>query len=90
LDVKFEPVGLAPGKQVQRRGDDQFVAREILGWPGEIHQNVAIVKRIIEKLDVFAQAEEFIGLQRLLQGPIIVMTVKDAGFGLDVGSFDGR
>ena len=80
LDVEFQAVGFPGGKQMQRWRDDDFVLRQILGGPSEIHRDVAVVKRVVDELDVFAQAEKFVGLVGLLQRPVVVVAVKDADF----------
>jgi hypothetical protein len=38
LDVKFEAVGFGGGEQMQRRRENDFVLRQILGRPREIHR----------------------------------------------------
>src|SRR5271157_2296719 len=43
------------------------------------------MERRVNELDVFAQAEKFIRLVGLLQGPLIFMAVKNADFGHDPG-----
>src|ERR1700690_3629834 len=60
LDVKFQAVGVAAGKHMKRRRKNDFVFRQILGRLREIHWNVAIMQRIVNKLNMFAQAEKFI------------------------------
>ncbi len=80
LDVEFEPVGLAGGQQVQRRRENKLVLRQVLGRPREIHRDVAVMQRVVDELDVLAQVEKFVRLHRLLQRPVVVVGVKDAGF----------
>jgi len=62
LDVELEGVRLAASQEAERGGDDQFVLGEVFGGPREIDRNVAVMERGVEKLDVFAQVEKFIGL----------------------------
>ena len=85
LDVKFQTVGLAGGQQVQRRRENDLVLRQVLGRPRKIHGNVAIMQRVVDELNVLAQVEKFVGLHRLLQRPIVVVGVKDAGLRDDLG-----
>src|SRR5882724_9419528 len=75
---------------MERRRDDQLIAGKVLGGPRKIHRNIAVMKGVVEKLDMFAEAEMFVRLHWLLQRPIIVVAVEDTSFGLDVGPFDGR
>ena len=75
---------------MQRRGKDKLVARQVLGGPREIHRDIPVMQRVVEELDVLAQAEELVRLHRLLQRPIIVVAVEDAGFRLHARAFDGR
>jgi hypothetical protein len=89
LDVKLEPVRF-PRQQVQRGGEDQAITREVFGRTGEIHEDVAVVQRVVEELDVLAKLEMFVGLHGLLQDPVIVVAVEDADLGLDMRPFDGR
>jgi len=83
LDVELEAVGFAPCEQMQRGGDDQLIAGKILGRPGEIDQDIAVVKRGVKQENVLAQAEVGIELMRLLQGPIVVVAIQDRGVRLD-------
>src|SRR5882672_6030261 len=71
-------------------GENEPVTGEVLGRAGKVHLDIAIVERVIEKLDMVTEIEKLVGLHGLLQSPIIVMAVKDAGFGLDVSAFKGR
>ena len=89
MDVKFQPVGLAGGQQVQRRRENDFVLRKVLRWPRKIHGDVAVVQRVVDELNVLAQVEKFVRLDRLLQRPVVVVRVKNAGLGHDPGVFDG-
>ena len=47
------------------------------------------MQRVVDELDVLAQVEKFVRLHRLLQRPVVVVGVKDAGFGHDPGVFEG-
>src|SRR5689334_19456738 len=78
LDIKLEPIRLAPREQMQRWRKNKFVAREVFGGPRKIHRDIAIVQRVVKELNVLAEAEEFVWLHRLLQRPVVVMAVKDA------------
>ena len=49
---------------------------------------VSVVKRVVNKLDVFAQAEKFARLVGLLQRPVVFVAVKDCDFGNDVFAQD--
>ena len=75
---------------MQRRREDNFVSRQILARAREIHQDVAVVQRVVDELDVFAQVEKFVGRIRLLQRPVVVVRVKDAGFGGHPGALERR
>ena len=85
LDVKFQAVGLGGSQQMQRRRENDFVLRNVLVWPREVHRDVAVVQRVVDELDVLAQAEKFVRLVRLLQGPVVFVAVKNADFGNDLG-----
>ena len=81
LDKQFQPVGVAAGNQVQRRRKDNLVFRQILVRPREVHQDVAVMERIVDELDVLAQAEQLARLVGLRQHPFVVVRVEDADFG---------
>ncbi len=85
LDVKFQPVGVAGGQQMQRRREDDFVFRQILVRAREIHQDIPVVQRGVDELNVLAQAEKFVRRIGLLQRPFVVVRVNDARFGGDLG-----
>ena len=88
LDIELEAVGFAGGQQVERRRNDNFILRQILRRAGKIHRNVAVVQRIINELDVLAEAEKFVGLVGLLQRPLIFMAVENADLGHDLGALE--
>src|ERR1700722_16440496 len=71
------------------RRDDEFIFRKVLGGPRKIYRDIAMMQSIIKKLDVFAQAEVFIGLHGLLQRPIIIMAVEDADVRDNFRALDG-
>ena len=48
------------------------------------------MQRAVEKLNMFAEVEKFIGLIGLLKHPIVVVAIKNANVGLHVGAFQGR
>ena len=43
------------------------------------------MERVVDELNVLAQVEKFVGLHRLLQRPIVVVGVQDAGLRDDLG-----
>ena len=47
------------------------------------------MKRVVNELNVLAEVEKFVRLHRLLQRPVVVVRVKNAGLGHDPGVFDG-
>ena len=49
--------------------------------PGEIHRDIPVMQRGVKELDVLAQAEMLVGLHRLLQRPIVIVAVENAGAG---------
>src|SRR5260370_39858812 len=49
-----------------------------------------MMQAVIDELDVVSQIEEFVGLHRLLERPIIIVAEENAGFGHDLGAlYDG-
>src|SRR5215475_6409932 len=73
---------------MKRRRDNEFITGKVFGRSGKVHRNIPIVKRRIEKQNVLAKVEIFVRLHRLLQHVVIVVTVKNAGLGLNVTVFD--
>ena len=67
LNVELEQVRFAAGQQFERRRNDQFVSREILGGPREIHRDVPVVQRIVKKLDVLPLIEIAVRLRAELR-----------------------
>ena len=70
---------------MQRGRENNFVFRQVLGRARKIHEDIAVVERVVDQLDVLAQAEVFVRLVRLLQRPVVVVRIKDADFGDDLG-----
>ena len=44
LNVEFESIRFTAREEMERRGDNEFIAREIFGRAGEVDGNIAIVK----------------------------------------------
>src|SRR5208283_2571356 len=88
LDIELEAVGLATGEQVEGRREDQLIAGEVLERTGKINQDIPVVEGVIEELNVLAEIKVFVGLIRLLQGPVVVVAIEDAGLGLDSRAFE--
>ena len=89
LDVKLEAIGFPTGKKMKRWRNDEFIAGKVFGRAGKVDWDIAIVKGRIEEEDMIAEAEILVRLHRLLQHVVIVVTIKNAGFGLDMTVFDG-
>ena len=90
LNVEFEQVRFAAGEQFQRRRNHQFVFRQVLGGPREIHRDVPVVERVVKELDVLPMIEIAVGLRSLLQRPFVFVAEENARFRHDPGSLEHR
>ena len=70
---------------MERRGKDQFVPGKILGWAREIDGDIAAVKRAVIHQYVFPEIEVLVELLGLLEGPLVIVAVENAGFRHDFG-----
>src|SRR5207248_2230951 len=61
-----------------------------LGWPREIDRNIAVVQRIVKKLDVLSLVEIPVRLPDILKVPIVLVTEEDACVSDDFGISQGR
>src|SRR5215510_5825890 len=75
---------------MKRGRKNKFITRQVFNGPREIDKNIAIVQGRIKELDMLPQIEKLVRLVGLLQGPFVIVAVKDASLGLDMSIFQSR